>query len=176
MPKPDTNIPMIDGMDARAAKMAAETLSGDVRNLLLADMKDPKNNTIWSLRGEKGQREAVDRANAFAIYLIERVVSIVAAGGRKTIQADLKKVHVGESIRADLELSRTDEQRHQLMDACGSKVLIVIAEAGSFIGERAPVVIDKDQPAMFDDSGEDGEDGNDKARDKPAPDQPKDAA
>lgn len=142
-------------LDERSLKIARETLTGDVRDMILMDMKDRKTSLPWNLRGEEAQKETIEQVTRFAEGLVERIVRVVAAGGRKVIQARLNKVTIKDEIKAELELSKMDEQRHQLMDSTGAAVMVVIADAEIFQGQRAPVVAAKDQKPMFDpDTGE----------------------
>lgn len=145
----------MDDLDERALKIARETLTGDIRDLILTDMKDRKTSLPWNLRNQEAQQEAIDQVNRLALGIVERVVKIVAAGGRRTITAHLKKVTVSDGIKAELELSKMDAQRHELIDATGSAVMIVVADASLFEGEREPVTASPDQKPIFDeDTGE----------------------
>lgn len=147
--------PEADSLDDRALKIARETLTGDIRDIMLNDMKDRKTSLPWNLRNEAAQQELIDQVTRMAESIVTRTVKIVAAGGRRTIQAHLKKITVTDSIKAEIELSKMDQQRHDLIDATGASVLIVVADAEIYEGERAPVTAKPDQKPMFDpDTGE----------------------
>lgn len=142
-------------LDEAALKIARETLTGDIRDLILTDLKDHKSPLPWNLRGEEAQREVIERVTNFADGLVSRIVRIVAAGGRNVVQATLAKMTVKDGIKAELELSQFDQQRHRLMDAVGASVMVVVADTEVYQGEREPVTPLKDQPEMFDpESGE----------------------
>lgn len=141
-------------MTQRAAKIARETLTGDVRDIILNDMKDRKNTLPWNLRGEAEQAVLIDQVNRMSVSIVERVVEIVAAGGRRTIRAQINKITIKDGIKAEIELSKSDEQRHELFDSQGAMVLIVIADAEAFEAERVPVIINKPQSEMFEDGGD----------------------
>jgi hypothetical protein len=142
----------------RMQRLARETLTGDVRDIILNDMKDRANALPWNLSGEKEQQEVIEHARRIAEHLVHRVVEIVAAGGRQVIQAQLEKITIKDGITATLELSQHNEQRHRLYDAQGSTVMIIVAEKEPFEGERAPVAINRPQKEMFD--GGDGAPAN----------------
>lgn len=147
--------PEAESLDDRALKIARETLTGDIRDIMLNDMKDRKTSLPWNLRNEAAQQELIDQVTRMAESIVTRTVKIVAAGGRRTIQAHLKKITVTDSIKVEIELSKMDQQRHDLIDATGASVLIVVADAEIYEGERAPVTAKPDQKPMFDpDTGE----------------------
>lgn len=137
-------------MTQRAARIARETLTGDVRDIILNDMKDRKNTLPWNLRGEAEQAAVIDQVNRMSLSIVQRVVEIVAAGGRRTIRAQLNKITIKDGIKAEIELSKSDEQRHELCDSQGSMVLIVMADAEAFEGERAAVRITPSQGDLVD--------------------------
>lgn len=139
-----------DELDERAMRLARETLTGDIRDIILNDMKDRKSTLPWNLRSEAEQTEIIDHVARLSAGIVERVVKIVAAGGRRTIHASLKKVTVTDAIKAEIELSKADQQRHELIDATGASVLIVVADAEAFTGERDPVAINKEQGELID--------------------------
>lgn len=147
----------IELLDEQALKIARETLTGDIRDVILTDMKDRKTSLPWSMRKQAEQEEVIAQVTKFAEGIVSRVVKIVAAGGRKTIQAHLKKVTVQDEIPAVLELSKSDQQRHQLIDATGASVLVVVADHEIYQGERALIFATPDQSSIVDHDPETGE-------------------
>lgn len=144
-------------LDEISLKVARETLTGDIRDVILNDMKERKTSLPWSMRTEAEQEAVIDQITRLAESIVERAVKIVAAGGRKTISATLKKVTVQDGIQAVLELSKTDQQRHELIDATGTPIMIVVADPAAFTGECEPVFPSPDQKPMFDGDPETGE-------------------
>lgn len=142
-------------LDARALRLARTTLTGDIRTLILTEMKETKSNLPWNMRPEKEQQEMIDRVTAFAEFIVERAVNIVASAGRRTIPAMLTQISVKDGIKAMIEISQIAEQRHLLMDSVGSPVHIVIADPAEFTGERRPEHPTPDQTSILpDDSGQ----------------------
>ena len=130
--------------------LAADTLSGDLRDYFLEMLRHEKSGAPWNTRPEREQREVVDRVTSKVESIIRRAVELIAADGRKTIKAHVESVTVKEAIKATLLLPRSDEQRHELFDATGSDVLITVSDASAYIGERAPAPIVPDQADAFD--------------------------
>lgn len=146
-------------LDARALKLARETLTGDIRDTILNDMRDRKTGGLpWTLRGEADQADIIDRVTRLSESIVARAVGIIAAGGRKTIHAKLNKITIKDGIKAEIELNKTDEQCHTLFDSQGAMVMIVIADPEPFTAERAPVPITKppepQQEMPFDKNGD----------------------
>lgn len=136
-------------LDARAFKVAKETLTGDIRDVMLSEIRRHADRP-WGKLSEAEQQRVIDRAAHTAENLVLQAVQIIAAGGRKFLPAVLKKVALDNVIKAELHISRMDETRHDLYDHQGSGVLVVLTNAAPYRGERAPAFADKDEPEMFD--------------------------
>ena len=79
-------------------------------------------------------------------------VNIIAGHGRRTIRAVVEQVTFKDGIKAVLSASKFDENRHQLADAAGTAVLIVVADPNEFTGEKAEVEITPDQATLLGDT------------------------
>lgn len=132
-----------------AIELAAATLTGDLRDFILDRLRHEQSKRPWHERTESEQRATVHDVDAAVRRVVQGVIETIAAGGRKTIKATLESVTVKDGIKAVLLLSKSDEERHKLIDATGDRVLIVVADADEFTGERDPVEIKPDQPEMF---------------------------
>lgn len=114
--------------------LAAETLKGDIRDWLLDRVKHiPK---PWQAMSEQEQRDMIYSVEEAAVDLIRRAVRIIAAEGRMAITAQLEQVTVKDGIKAVVTLSKHDPFRHELVDAQGKDVLIVVADASSHMGQQ----------------------------------------
>jgi len=133
---------------AEAQDMAAETLTGDVRDRLLETLRFEQSKLPWDKRSEADQQDTVHRMENFARDLVTKAVEVIASHGRVVIQAFIEKAEVKEGIKAVVTLGRSDRNRHMLLDAVGARVMIVIADPDTFTGERAPVEIAPDQPEL----------------------------
>ena len=60
------------------------------------------------------------------------------------------QVAVKDNIKVVIEFSKQDEQRHELVDAQGHMVALVLADAQPFTGERAPAEPTPDQGSLID--------------------------
>lgn len=71
---------------------------------------------------------------------------IIAAADRPTVQAEVESVTFKDGIKAVLKVSKLSEERHDLADATGCRVLIVIPNAEQHLGGE--VTADKKQKTL----------------------------
>lgn len=142
-----------DTADAEMITMAADTLTGDVRDFVLDRIRHEQDKRPWDQRSEAEQRDTIHRVETMARDLVVRAVELIAAEGRRTIKATLEQVTIKDGIKATVTLSKFDPQRHCLMDAQGASILIVVADADEFTGERAEVQVKPDQAELIGDAG-----------------------
>ncbi len=103
----------------------------------------------WREMTEQEQREVIESAISASGALVRATVNTVAADERKVIVADLDKVEFKDGIKAQISCSRTSEYRHELSDAQGQQILIVVADADKYMGGDHPEA-EPDQPPLFD--------------------------
>lgn len=126
-----------------------ETLQGDIRDFLLDRLK-ANTDKSWSAMSEADQRWEATTASGAAGALIRKVVNLIAADGRDAMVATLKNVkNDGEKIDCTLVVPSNSEHRHDLFDAAGARVLVVVADPELYGGEKKPAKIDPDQPPLI---------------------------
>lgn len=135
-----------------AGELAADTLTGDLRDFILDKLRHEQDKRPWHERSETDQRDTVHQVEVAVRSAVTRAVDIIAGAGHRSITAAVAQVTVKDGIKAVLELSRHDPQRHSLVDACGARVMLVIADPDEFDGERAPVAVKPDQAEMLGDA------------------------
>lgn len=116
--------------------LAAETLTGDIRDWFLDRLKAYKK--PWEAMTEDQQRAEIMSATEAATNFVREAVKIIASEGRKVMTGTLESVAIKDGIKAVLKFSKTDEQRHELADAQGQAVLLVVAGTEAFVGSRGP--------------------------------------
>jgi hypothetical protein len=145
--KPDTE---------SAQKIARETMTGDLRDVLLNFLKHEKNPLPWNMQTEDQQSALIEKVTHSCQVAVERAVKTIAADGRKAIVCMLDKVTVKDGIQAVLKLSKEDEQRHSLIDSQGSTVLLVVADIEAYTGERKAALPEPNQNSLpMDDEDDD---------------------
>jgi len=125
--------------------LAAETLTGDIRDWILQKMRYEQDKQPWFKRSESEQRDFVYQVEAEVSEIVKTAVEIIAAAGQPAIHATLDQVTIKDGIRATVSILKHDPLRHVLADAQGSAIMIIVADAEQFAGERAEVEITPDQ-------------------------------
>lgn len=132
-----------------ATDLAAKTLTGDMRDFILDRLRHEQSKQPWHQRSESDQRETVHQVEAHCRDLVSKAVDIMAGHGRRTIKASIDSITVKDGIKAVLSLSKFDPNRHNLIDAQGAVVMIVVADPDTFTGERTTVAINPDQATLL---------------------------
>lgn len=135
-----------------AIDLAAETMTGDIRDFILDRLKHEQSKAPWHQRSESDQRETVHQVESMVRAAVSKVVEIMAGHGRRTIKATIEQITIKDGYKAVLTASKHDHNRHHLADAQGQTVLIVVADPDEFTGERAEVPINPDQATMLGDA------------------------
>ncbi len=131
-----------------AAPLAVRTLSGDLGDAvldILREIRDP-----WHKLTESRQTFIAGQIRQTTGLLVERAVNLLAAQEFPAIAVILEQLAFKpKGIEAKLAMSAIDRAtRHQLVDAQGKPVLIVIADPAAFMGARGPAKIDKQAPEL----------------------------
>jgi hypothetical protein len=144
-----------DGRDYEIGiQIARETATGDVRDLLLREIKHAKLGAVpWAKMSEEQQRSTIDRCQQFADAMVSRVARIVAADGRMAIDGyvdatNIKDTKDGPVLRVAIHSARTERNMGALGMAVGGTVAILVQDIQPYRGERAPARPDPDQPNL----------------------------
>lgn len=129
------------------AKLAKETLTGDLRDKLLENMRNLPD--VWQKLNEKTQQDQIERATAQAKDLVEQAVKLIASGGRKTVPAKLEKLTLKDGCK--VEMTCSSSWIGELAPVLNNDVLIVTNSDDEFHGEKAPAKPEPDQRDMFND-------------------------
>lgn len=129
------------------ANLAKETLTGDLRDKLLENMRNLPD--VWQKLNEQAQQDQIDRATAQAKDLVEQAVKLIASGGRKTVPAKLEKLTLKDGCK--VEMTCSSSWIGELAPVLNNDVLIVTNSDDEFHGEKAPAKPDPDQADMFND-------------------------
>lgn len=128
------------------AAMEPKLLYGDLRDAILQRLRAmPK---PWTTMSSKEQAEMIESVERATEDLIRKVVHLVAAFGRPTIEGQIESLTAKDGIGVKVVISKHAENRLKLLDAVSGKVLLVLADHEGFMGERAPAKPDDDQRAL----------------------------
>lgn len=154
-PRPETELtgePLGDEVADTTIDLAAETLSGDLRDAVLELFRNRQK--PWQQMSEGEKRDVASGIEATTRDIVGRACLILAAGGRLTATAALETFQQkGREIVAKLELYASPEAVLALNKACGSSVQLLFVDAAPFKGERKPVEIEADQGDLLEDAG-----------------------
>lgn len=126
-------------------ELASETMKGDLLAALLDEFKAARD--VWPKLSQIDQDNIIGRFDRRIGTAIVDAVKMIAADGRDTITAVLEQATVKDGIKAVLTLPRTDKQRHDLLDAVGKPVLLVVVDVAQYGGGERPRP-DPDQPPL----------------------------
>lgn len=127
-------------------ELAAETLSGDLRDVLLTHICSME--TPWSKMSEKAQADKIFAITNAAETTVRRAVSIIAARGNEPIFGRIAKFTVKDEIKAELVASSSVGNIEKVAENIGQPAIIIFANPDTFIGQKADAEPDKDQPAL----------------------------
>ncbi len=146
-PQPDSphGLGRVEGVEA----IQAPTLVGDVRDLLLQEMRDVKNALPWTSRGESEQRDMIDRAGRFAQDLVRQIIDKVAATEHPSVRCMIDSWTVKDGIKIMAKAVTTPDNIMALSEGTDA-LLLVFVSADSFGGERAPITPLPDQGNLLD--------------------------
>lgn len=114
--------------------IARETLTGDLRDAALQWIRAlPK---PWAQLTEDDQTNVIDSITKRAIEAARTAVELIAAGGRRVIQAEVESVTVKDGLKATMKCLKTEENLVYLGMSEGSRVQIVSADLEQFTGEK----------------------------------------
>lgn len=118
--------------EAADGGIAAETMHGDLMALVLDELRAAPD--VWQKLGEDEQQQVIDRVRSRTRDAIDECVRLIATQGFTRIRAKVDSITVKDGIKAVVTLSQHDAARHDLIDAQGSSVYIVLADPDAFAG------------------------------------------
>ncbi len=130
---------------AHALTIAAKTMTGDLRDMILNKLRHEQDKRPWDQRSESEQRETAHSVEAAVQESVRQAVEMISASGLPTIQATLESVMVKDGIKLTITMRKDSDQRFNIMDMQGGTIMIIAADADQFMGERAAVRIKPDQ-------------------------------
>lgn len=117
-------------------ELAAETMRGDLVSALIDELKAAPD--CWPKLSQRQQEDVIRRITERCEHLVDQVVNIIAADGRQVITSTLEQITAKDGIKAVCVLGRHDPNRHELLDAVGKAVLIVVADSEAYQGGELP--------------------------------------
>ena len=108
----------------------------------------------WQKMSEDQQAESLDRLCGAVDAAVTAAVVTLAAGEMATIRAEVESVTFKDGVKAVFTVQKDSPYRHDLADAQGNNVLIVLEDIKSYTASARDVKPDPDQRSLKDlDSG-----------------------
>lgn len=130
-----------------SVEIAEETFLGDLVTFVLDEIKHaPK---AWQAMSESEQDSVIERLDARSKTIVSKAINILASKDRATVVAKIESITFKAGIKAVLQVSPHAVFRHELADAEGQAVMIVIPNAEEILenGNGMPQA-DRDQPEL----------------------------
>lgn len=135
-----------EDFSTESAPLEAGTLAGDVRDALLTHVRSIR--VPWAMLAEDEQRDKIEAITNCASDLVRRAIATVAEGGFPSIIVSVGGFKVDKGVEVKLAASGTVENITRLAQHGKGSAVLVLAEAGDYLGERAPAKPDKDQRSL----------------------------
>ena len=145
-------------MKASVAKLPETTITDDIvsitEDMMLGEMLQIVIDEIkaapdvWQKMSQDQQDDMIDRCKRRLTGVVEQAVTHIVAAGRPVITADVESVTFKDGIKAVLKVSQSNPLRHELADATGLQVLVVVTDIKQFSGGTEGVKSDDDQPGL----------------------------
>lgn len=133
-------------MDANTIEISEKFLLGDLLKVVMQEIRQMP--FAWATLPEKDQQKIIDRVTDKAREAVRQTVKIIAADARPHLVADVEQVVFKDGIKAVLSIAKQAADRHELSDAVGQMVLIVLPHVEKHLGGEKPEA-DKDQPDLL---------------------------
>jgi hypothetical protein len=126
----------------------AETMGADFLAALLAELRQMPDH--WARLNEQAQQQIIDRIREKVRAAVTKAQGMFLRAGCAAVPADLESVGFKNGITAALKIPRDALHRHELADAQGQRVLVVIADGNRWLERMDEIKARADQADMFD--------------------------
>lgn len=136
---------MSDNKEQTVTELAAETLTGDIRDFLLGHMRNMQK--PWAQMAENEQRSMIAMCEKSADNLVRGAVGIVSARNFERVHVHVGKFGVKDGmIKAEFTCQASHDNLLSIADAEGA--VLVLASAEAFEGQRGAATADPDEPEL----------------------------
>lgn len=126
--------------------MTADTIGKDLLQALISEIRLlPK---PWEKLPKTKQDDIIDRLRDRVMSNVSMAVHLLASQGRTVVVGDLEQITIKDGAKAVIKIGRGTESLHELYDAQGKAVLLVVSDAGANTGGMDKIQGEADQRAM----------------------------
>jgi hypothetical protein len=146
--------------------LTAVTLKKGIMTIAVDELKNALG--AWHELSEAEQEKVLHRLDAAAADITTRSLELFATSGIARVCCTLESITVKDGIKGVISLSRHDVQRHDLMDAQGQTIWVVLANPEQFADAPHGLKADADQKALDLNAALDKIAGSEEAEPKPS--------
>lgn len=142
-------------------RMAADTLTGDVRDVILQFIKWETAAKPWNQRSADEQQKTLNRVTNVAENLVRQAVKLIATHGLPAVPGALESVTIKDGVKAALLLSKSDDAWVAAAKHQGGAITLILASMEQFMGQREEIEIYVEENQMvlpLDDEGAEASD------------------
>ncbi len=130
-----------------AATLAVDTLGKDILEALLTEVRNIPNS--WAQLGPIDQENVIDRLRLRVQVMLRDAVAIMFAGETPAVKARLASLKFGKGLQVVLDVGRDESGRHDLMDAVGQPVVLIMADPSQYMAAMETVKARAAQGDLF---------------------------
>ncbi|WP_260632403.1 DNA translocase FtsK [Burkholderia cenocepacia] len=143
--------------------MTADSIGKDLLSALVTEMKLMPD--IRVKLSEKKQNDIIDRLRARVEHNVKMATHLIASDGRIVVQGDLDQITIKDGVKAVVKFGGSQPNLHELYEASGKTVLVVVANPGEHTGGMDEIRGESDQRGFdlgreYTDGDGDGMDGD----------------
>lgn len=129
---------------AEALLPQINTIRGDLRDLMLGALSQM--NRLWKDMPEAEQLGLAQVMDAHAQAIVTRIAIMTATAGRPAVLVNLDSLAIGEKAKGTFSVSK--DQAAALVQFTDQIVAVMPIGPNQFMGQRAPVQTQPDQPTL----------------------------
>jgi ribosome modulation factor len=123
--------------------MTTDTIGVDLLNALVTELKLLPD--VWVKLPKTRQDDVIDRLRKRVESNVKMAVHLLSSKGRTVVAGDLDQITIKDGVKAVIKFSSTAPHLHELYEASGKPVLVVVAGAEEHTGGMDQVQGEADQ-------------------------------
>ncbi|WP_308170805.1 cell division protein FtsK [Ralstonia syzygii] len=127
-------------------EMTSATVGRDILSALVLEVKMLP--SVWAKLSQAKQDDIIDRLRKRVDANVKMAVHLIASEGRTVVAGDLDQITIKDGVKAVVKFSSAAPNLHELYDASGKAVLMVVANPAQHSGGMDEVRGESDQRAM----------------------------
>lgn len=126
--------------------MTADTIGKDLLSAIVQEIRLLPD--VWVKLPKAKQEDIISRLRDRVITNVRMVAHLIASQGRTVVVGDLEQITIKDGTKAVIKIGRGAESMHELYDAQGKAVLIVVSDASDHTGGMDELKGEADQRGL----------------------------